>query len=496
MAFFPTQPESAEMQNITDVAAWVGVDTSVITAVETQTGNMNDQLRNLALLPGSIIRAAVAAARLPASGSTPERGLTPVQAAHVGLVWRIASRKAHGWDTWVDVDPLVAPVAPSAPVSSTPSTPGDPLQVAKKLKMSAILDQGDDSEFASADAEKIKEWFGNYLRITHGQPEEEETPTNEQLTALGVRVLGQAGSPYADFAVFTPFARKTARAHKYTAYLPQPDGTWLAREVPGPRNYDAWLYCWRVFRVACLMLKIAHEMPLDRYQRKIERLATQWPTAWHLVALAEDKCRFEHMNRVKAKVEFEITLGRPTPPLWDVSAPWSAIFLKVAADDEAYWDENVRHPAMAWLAHGSRGAPRPRDEIVADVALAGGSASLAPYTGPPQAPAAAPGETRQTRRARHRRENAERARASGPYNAGDGRGPKGTAKGSGKKGGGKGKVHKYVQDVSRKALCFSWNAGRDPCRDLGPGSACPNGRIHKCTNCRSEGHPARNCPDL
>ena len=31
-------------------------------------------------------------------------------------------------------------------------------------------------------------------------------------------------------------------------------------------------------------------MPLDRYQRKIEKLATQWPTAWHFVCLAEDRC--------------------------------------------------------------------------------------------------------------------------------------------------------------------------------------------------------------
>ena len=59
--------------------------------------------------------------------------------------------------------------------------------------------------------------------------------------------------------------------------------------------------------MACLMLKVAHEMPLDRYHRKIEKLATQWPTAWHLVCLAEDKCRFEHFNRLKSRIEFDIS---------------------------------------------------------------------------------------------------------------------------------------------------------------------------------------------
>ena len=109
----------------------------------------------------------------------------------------------------------------------------------------------------------ITVWFHNFVAITHGQPDEEETPTNEQLSALNVRVVVQLGSPYADFAVFTPYARKTTRAHRFTAYLPQPDGSWLAKEIPGPTNFQAWLYCWRVFRVACLMLKVAHEMPLD-----------------------------------------------------------------------------------------------------------------------------------------------------------------------------------------------------------------------------------------
>ena len=165
--------------------------------------------------------------------------------------------------------------------------------------MAHILDQGEESEFTLADAVHITVWLHNFVATTHGQPDEEETPTNEQLSALNVRVIVQLGSPYADFAVCAPYARKTTRAHRFTAYLPQPDGSWLAKEIPGATNFQAWLNCWRVFRVACLMLKAAHEMPLDQYQRKIEKLAIQWPTAWHLDCLAEDKCRFQHFNRFK-----------------------------------------------------------------------------------------------------------------------------------------------------------------------------------------------------
>ena len=52
---------------------------------------------------------------------------------------------------------------------------------------------------------------------------------------------------------------------------------------------------------------------------------------------------------------------RAAPPMWDAGAPWSAIFLKAAEDDETYWDDNIRHPAMSWLAHGGRGAPKARE---------------------------------------------------------------------------------------------------------------------------------------
>ena len=382
MAFFPSAEEKTALTTISKVVEWVGLSEHALPAVEVCTGSLGDKVRNMALLPAIVIREVAGAAKLAVEGDTP-RPLSPIEAAQIGLVWRICCRlMSADWSTWIDVDPLAAPPIPAAASPAPAAATGLAIISAKKLKMSNVLDQGDESEFAMADPARIAGWFHNYVSVTHGQPDEEDTPTNEQLTALYVRVVAQQGSPYADFAVFTPFARKTSRAHRFTAYLPQPDGSWLSKEIPGPKNYEAWLFCWRVCRVACLMLKLAHEMPLDRYQRKIEKLATQWGSAWHLVCLAEDKCRFEHMNRLKARIDFDLSLGRPPPPLWDAAMPWSAIFLKAAEDDEAFWDDNVRHPAMSWLAHGSRGAPRLREELVADLALSGGSAALTPETRP------------------------------------------------------------------------------------------------------------------
>ena len=145
-------------------------------------------------------------------GTTP----CPVEVAQIGLVWRITRRKLSGnWASWVVVDPFeISSYQGATPLSVRVAEA--PSFVAKKLKMAHILDQGGESEFTLADAQHITVWFHNYVAITRGQPDAEETPTNEQLSALNVRVIVQLGSPFADFAIFTPHARKTTRAHRFT----------------------------------------------------------------------------------------------------------------------------------------------------------------------------------------------------------------------------------------------------------------------------------------
>ena len=50
------------------------------------------------------------------------------------------------------------------------------------------------------------------------------------------------------------------------------------------------------------------------------------------------------------------------PPLWDAKSPWSACFLAGTLDTETYWEEHIRHPALAWLAAGRHGAPLSPEE--------------------------------------------------------------------------------------------------------------------------------------
>ena len=364
MAFFPTEEEAQGFVTIEAIAIWVGLNVLVIPAIEKHTGAFANMPRNLAMLPPVVIKEAVKVAKLiEADGE--DRLLTPVEAAHVGLVWRITRRKLSGnWASWVDVDPFEAPSDPGA-APPTVKVVEASASGAKKLKMAHILDQGDESSFTLADTGHITVWFHNFVAITHGQPDEEETPTNEQLKALNVRVVVQLGSPVQT----SPFSRFTrGRPPQLTASPPGERDS-----QPSQLSGMALLF----EGLSCGVLSVeggARDAFGTATSGKSRSWQNQWPTAWHLVCLAEDKCRFEHFNRVKSR----ISLGRAVPPMWDAGSPWSAIFLKVAEADETYWDDNIRHPAMSWLAHGVRGSPKAREHLVAEAALAGGMAALVP----------------------------------------------------------------------------------------------------------------------
>ena len=73
--------------------------------LQEKTGELGNQCRNLALLPDSVLRRAVAASRttVEVNGQDQEVPLTPIDAAQVGLTWRIARRLmtsgSLGWDS-------------------------------------------------------------------------------------------------------------------------------------------------------------------------------------------------------------------------------------------------------------------------------------------------------------------------------------------------------------------------------------------------------------
>ena len=147
----------------------------------------------------------------------------------------------------------------------------------------------------------------------------------------------------------------------------QPDGSFKTVEVQGPANWDVWYASWKVYCNTLLGLQVTRDggqkeavvtgACLEEYLEAFRKLVHQYPEAWHLAVVAEDRCRSEQFARIRRRLIQEHSDGRaPDFKSW---APWVSVFSE-AARDKVFWDENVRDPALAFVARsGKRGAPMP-----------------------------------------------------------------------------------------------------------------------------------------
>ena len=481
----PLASELAGVQTIPDLLVLLHVTDPVWGSFIHQAGDPGNHIRLVAALPKPVIVQAAVQASLP-DGTA----LSAVQAAQVGLVWRTARKVVHLWaglaeDEFVDSDPwepggqVDGAVTTVAPGTSEPAAPPLKEQV---LKMSALVDQTDESELVPASRDQIDRWLGAYVAVMGSPPAEEEEPSESQLAALFKKTFTLKGPPYADFAIFTPFGRKCLKAQKFRVYQPLGDGTFMMRELPGPQNWLQWLTSWRVYKAACLMLNIASLAVLQVYEKHIERLTLQWPRCWGLIYQAEDKARAEQLTKIRRRMVSDQSKGTTMPADWDADNPWTCCF-RALVDDSKYWDEQVRHPAAAWMASGARGSPAPPADQIAMAHAPGGLEVAEVEDKSENRRRQSNRDKRQARakRLRSDREELESYRKKGGY---------GEARPA-EKGKGKGKV----KDQAGSPLCFSFANGTGLCGSLEPGAACQQKvkRVHKCQYCLSPGHRNADC---
>ena len=323
----PTDVELAGLRTIDDVRDWVGLAEVPWLAMSNCLGGV-DNLRVLASLPAATLQPAVERARIPATATLPERVLTAVEIIQIGLVWRI-SRQAYALP---DIDPLLPDPATgpraAAAASALPAsihTTGSPT---KRVKMSAAVDQLDESEVDLLDGSEIEQSYRNFREAVGADPLVDADPTVEQITAMHTKVLKRHEAPYADFSVLTPFGRRTQKQAKARNFVLQQDGTWKTVEIPGPPTFLAWSACWKIYRTVLLMLKhpanattrtpatpIVTVAALEEYYNRIVELNNEFPEAWQLILQAEDQCRGEQFERfqrelVRAKNEFGFRPGQ------------------------------------------------------------------------------------------------------------------------------------------------------------------------------------------
>ena len=78
------------------------------------------------------------------------------------------------------------------------------------------------------------------------------------------------------------------------------------------------------------MLNLSSMAMLALFEKAIERLTRLRPTAWHLVAAADDKCRAKPIKRIKRSREVDRVSGKDVPDVYSEQEPLSIYFKLVA----------------------------------------------------------------------------------------------------------------------------------------------------------------------
>ena len=482
-------PSATELHGVTtvdDVLQVLHLSDPVWQAFTAQVGDPGLHVRILAALPRAVVIQGCVQGTLPTGEM-----LTAMQATHVGLVWRTCRKVIHLWaglpeGDFIDIDPWANDPADKVKENQQGASPQGATAVKERiLKMANVVDQADDSELLLATRTELDKWANCYVAVMGAPPLEEEEPNEAQLSALHRRMNVLKQPPYADFGVWLPFARRTQKAQKFRAFMPVGDGTYVVKEMPGPQNMIQWMSSWKVYKVALIMLDVASLASLQLYEKTVERLVMQWPKCWHLIVMADDKGRAERLEKLRRRFMMDEDANRTVPTDWSRDKPWTSCFRALSLDNE-YWDEQVRHPAAAWLASGGRGVALAPAEQGALSHLPGGMEALEVEKedlGEPRRKQA----NRDKRLARAKRLRSDREELDKLRKLNHGGQAAGAAKSRGK---GKSKDQAGVQ------ICYSFANGTGPCGSVEPGAPCVQAqkRAHKCQHCLSPGHRNSDCP--
>ena len=163
---------------------------------------------------------------------------------------------------------------------------------------------------------------------------------------------------------------------------------------------------------------------------------------------------------------------------------WSCC-LQALTRDDAFWSEQVRHPAVSWLVSGGRGAPVAAAEAIAGAHFPGmelsSAAAAIPEGNDRRRQANRDKRAARKKRLQDQREELRKLKSAKKTEQ---------AEPSQRKGSGKGKT----KDQSGLQLC--WASGTGPCADVPAGGdcKCQVKRIHKCQFCLSPSHRNDACP--
>ena len=466
----PTAAELATFTTVEAIGTWVGFteltdENSIGGSLFKLLGLTTTQApRIIGIISEADFTTAVQAWRIPRIDpagqplAPPDRAPTMAeigQSALFGRTCRIVSGNGETIEQLTrraNAAPVNPPSVPAANASSS----------SRKLKMSSIASQVDDSEFDMAPEAELMRCFKRYESVfgKGERPEQDQEPTPEQVSA--VRCILERGSPpFVDFAVFGPHGHRIMKKVRLSGVNIGRDGQLQTVELYGPPNIIMWEASFNVLMNTLVMLDAVDLGALVTYKQHIVKLHDRYSSrTWPIIYQADNRCRLEHMERTRRILQaaHEEARSNGATTEYDDARPWNLVFKKVVSDD-AFWRDQVLEPALLVLTKVAG-----LNEVVqGDAGVLGTSQASNPREAQP-----APARMAQPQGIRPR--NANRI---GRYHQTEG--------------------GKYTANRTGYAICSAYNGGE--CNDTAQGIWCTKSHnmVHQCDRCLGS-HPSTRCP--
>lgn len=176
----------------------------------------------------------------------------------------------------------------AAAISTTPhgsAVSSGSTAAARKVKLSSVISQIDDTEILLADEKEILKAFARF-EVVYGKGEripKESEPTSEQITAVK-HLLDQGSVPYVDFAIFGPYGMRILKKVKLSGVMLGRDGSVKSQEFHGPANISHWIASYTVLQNVLVMLDAVDLGNLLRYKAPVERFHDKYgEKVWSIV---------------------------------------------------------------------------------------------------------------------------------------------------------------------------------------------------------------------
>ena len=269
----PTEAELGAIDSLDAAGDWAGTSGPLQTEFLAALGNPT-KLRDVVFISRNIWNKTVTdfklkTAEVDADGNQVKRDLSATELSRLEILRRVIFLRLGATPDGPGMGagpPSVAASAPLPPISNNPSAPG----VARKAKLSAIVDPTLDSEVQHLSQEEVNGMFKRYREKFGDHPAPDCEPSLDQLSGLA-QLIRSGGCPYVGFSIFTPYGIRALRKACFTSFtLNSATGEWTKRESPGPENFSSWEKCYKTFKVAMLLLEAIDSERLEGYLDRIK----------------------------------------------------------------------------------------------------------------------------------------------------------------------------------------------------------------------------------